>query len=160
MAGFGEILDRGWEVDERGGDGALDDVLDAGVAVRREDPVGQGGLPFGQHGAVLPGIGVVGHGVGQGPEHVAPGDDLAEKGLVAAAVVAAGGVQGLGEQAGEEIQFHGEAGAALEQEAVEEAGGGEEAEDARGVAVDQHVFPGDEDVGEHEDGVVLVEAGR
>ena len=66
-------------------------------------------------------------------------------------------MQRAGNQAGDEIELDRVAGAALEAEAVQEAGARIEAQDLVGVAVDQHVLPGDQHLVQHEDRVVLVE---
>ena len=102
---------------------------------------------------------VVGHGVGQRPEQVAPADRLADLGLHAAEGFDAGGARGLVEQPADEIELHGDARAALQREAVDEAGARIERLQPLDVAMDDDVLPGDEGVVEHEDGVVLVEAG-
>src|SRR5581483_5135521 len=79
--------------------------------------------------------------------------------LHAAEALHAGGARRLGEQAGDEIELHGEPRAGLHGEAVDEAGAGIELLQPLHVAVNEHVLPGDEDVVEDEDGVVLVETG-
>ena len=69
----------------------------------------------GQHRPVHPGRGVARHRLGQAPEQVAVGDDLADADLLAAIVLRAGRLQRLHHQPGDELQLDRQAGAAVEQ---------------------------------------------
>ena len=91
---------------------------------------------------------------------IPPRNHLAEHGLIAAELVAAGGVERFRQQPGHEIELHRETRASLEAESVEKAGARVEAQNLVGVAVNQHVLPGDQHVVEHENRVVLVETRR
>ena len=156
--GIFEIARVRRQIDQAGGDHLFDDVADRRIGFRHEQPVGRGGAPVRQHRAVDPGLGVVGHGIGQRPEQIAPADDFADLRLHAAKAVDAGGARRLDQNADQKIELHRQPHAALHGEAVEEAGFRIEILQPLDVAVDEHVLPGDERVVEHEDGVVLVEA--
>ena len=155
-----EILRRGRQVDQRGGDDLLDDLLDAPIGVAGEHPVARAGLRIGQHRVAHPRHRVHRHRVGDRPEQVAPRDHLAEHRLVAAELLGAGGAQRLGDDADHEIELYRQPRAALELVAVEKARARIEHLDLLDVAVEQHVLPRDQHVVEHEDGVVLVEPRR
>ena len=66
------------------GNGLLDQVLDLDIGLGRQHLVGRGRLHARQDAAAGPRIGRLGHRVRQPPDHVAPGDDLADVGLDAA----------------------------------------------------------------------------
>ena len=118
--GIGEILHRRRQINQRRGHSSFDYVLDPGIGIRREHAVCLPGLQFRQHGVTLPRVGIIGHGIGQRPEQVAPGHDLPQQHLITARFVSACAAQGFGQQAGDEIQFNRETGAALELEAIGE----------------------------------------
>src|SRR5215467_2421030 len=82
--GILKIAHAAWQIDQSRGDYLLDDGAHGGVGFRREDAVGHGGAHVGQHGAAHPWIRIVGHGIGQGPEEIAPADHLADLCLYAA----------------------------------------------------------------------------
>ncbi|MCY1227186.1 hypothetical protein D9M72_394480 [compost metagenome] len=158
--GIAEVTHGGRQVDQPRGNHLADRLDDTRIGLRHEGSIGKRGFQIGKHGAVGPRNGIVGHGIGEAPEHVAERDHLAECCLIAAEGVAAGGAQRLGKQACQEVEFHGETGAALEAVAVHEAGSRVEGEDLGGIAQDQDVLPRHEDVVEHQDRIVLVEARR
>src|SRR5262249_20236798 len=101
---------------------------------------------------------IVGHGVGEPPEQIAPGDDLAEQRLVAAEFIGTGRPQRLGDDADEEVELDREARAALQLIALEESGLRKEGPQFFDVTVQGDVWPRKQQVVENEDGVVLVEA--
>ena len=68
------------------------------------------------------GVGVARHRLGEAPEQVAIGDHLAGADLLAAVVLGAGRLERLHHQAGDELQLDGQAGAAVQQRARQEAG--------------------------------------
>ena len=111
-----------------------------------------------QHGVADPRDGRARHRVAQAPEEVAPGDRLADRRLHVARLARADGVHGLQEQAGDEVELHREARAALQNGAGQEAGVREEGVRLLDVLVHEDVLPRHEGVVEHEDRVVLVEA--
>ena len=99
------------------------------------------------------------HGVGQRPERVAPGEDLADAGLDAAEGDRPRRLERLDEHAGEEVELDRQARAALEHRPPDEPREVVGAGDLE-VAVDQEVLPRDQRVVEHQHRVVLVEAAR
>ncbi len=158
--GIAEILGRGRQIDQCRGHDLLHDLLHPPIGVAREHAIARARLRVRQHRAVDPRRGIERHGVGQRPEQIPPGDDLAQHRLVAAELVAAGGAQRLGDHAHQEIELDRQPRAALELVAGEEARLREEDLQLVEVAVQEHVLPWNERVVEHEDGVVLVEARR
>ncbi len=155
-----EVARRGRQIDQRRGHDLLHDLLDARIGVRREHAIRKRGLQVRQQCVADPLLRIVHHAVRERPEQIPPRDHFAEHGLVAAELVAAGGVERFRQEPRHEIELYGKARAALEAEAVEEPRARIEAENLVGVAVNQHVLPGDQHVVEHEDRVVLVEARR
>src|SRR5262249_13898708 len=118
---FGEILvDRGIvevlrgrrEINERGGDDLLDDLLHAPVGVAGEYAIARAGLRIRQHRAAAPRHRIHRHRIRDRPEKIAPRDDLAEHRLIAAEFIRASDAQRLRDQADEEIELHGETRAA------------------------------------------------
>jgi hypothetical protein len=98
--------------------------------------------------------GVVGQGVGEPPEQIAPRDDLAQQRLVAPELVGAGCPQRLGDDAHEKVELYGEPRAALRLIALEESRLREEGSQFLHVAVQENVLPRDQHVVENEDGVI------
>src|ERR1700733_667099 len=87
-----------------------------------------------------------------------PGDDLTEQGLIAAKLVGTRGAQCLGEHAGEKVELYRKSRAALELIAGQKTRLREENLQLLEIAVQQHVFPGNKNIVENENRIVLVEA--
>src|SRR5262245_14269903 len=118
--GVFEITRAARQIDQSRGDHLLDDGAHGRIGLGGEDTVGDRGAHVGQHGAANPWVGIVGHGIGQGPEQVTPADHLTNLRLYAAKGLHARGARRLVKKPGDEIEFHGEARAALEGKTVGE----------------------------------------
>src|SRR5262245_44133331 len=121
-----EVLRVRVEVNQAAGHRFLDQGLDLHVRLGRQHLVGGGRLHGRQDAAAGPRVGALGHRVRQSPDHVAPGDDLADVGLHAAERARAGDLGGLDQEASDEVELDRQTGAAVDERARQEAGRSEE----------------------------------
>src|SRR5262245_3263715 len=110
------------QVDEPAGHRLLDEVLHLHVGLGGQHLIGGGRLHAGQDAAAGPRVGGLGHRVRQSPDHVAPGDDLADVRLHSSERPGPGDLGGLDQEAGDEVELDGQPRAAVDEGAGEEAG--------------------------------------
>ena len=114
ITGFWKSLVEDRKIDQGGRDDLFHDLPDPAVSIPGEYAIACAGLRVRQHGVIDPGRRVLGHGIGEPPEQVAPGDDLAEHRLIAAEFIGAGRPQRFGDHADEKVELYSKPRAALE----------------------------------------------